>query len=332
VPGLRRDQLARPAEANSAAISERAEPIGGQDVLLGDRRAGVASDFAGRIVWPPSIDGSRSPDGGWGDIFRVPPGVFHRGGVEQLRFGWREAVERCEGEGFAAASFHAPRQSQHETCGRLALVEWGLHRVGGLAQRHGQPSLRLPGLDRDYCKDAALRPQPKRDGPDDWTTPACLCAALTHDVLPTLPPGAVWEPAPGSGAMVGAIVAAGRYAVVPTDQNFLTCPVPEDTRIMATNPPFNEHASFIDRSMMLLDAGELDAVILLFRHDHLQSESRTPPRCRIAALNRATQIFICPWRPTWIAGTSGNGRWSNAWVLWLRGAEPRRPVWLKRRA
>jgi hypothetical protein len=116
------------------------------------------------------------------------------------------------------------------------------------------------------------------------------------------------------------------------NQDFRRIPVPKGTRILATNPPFNLHSAFIQRSLEFLDAGELDAVLLLFRHDHLQSESRHPPKCRIAALNRATQLFICPWRPTWIPGTKGNGRWTNTWVLWLRGAEPLRPVWLKRRA
>jgi hypothetical protein len=195
--------------------------------------------------------------------------------------------------------------------------------------------LPLPGL-RDWRDDAALRPQPKRDGPDDWATPPCLCAALTHDVLPTLGPGAIWEPSPGSGALIEAITAAGRQAIT-TAGDFLNCRPPRGARLLATNPPFNLHSAFVHRSQLLLAAGELDAVILLFRHDHLQSESRTPPHCRIAALNQATAIFVCPWRPIWIAGTKGNGRWTFSWVLWLRDgydnySGPRRPVWLKRRA
>jgi hypothetical protein len=107
--------------------------------------------------------------------------------------------------------------------------------------------------------------------------------------------------------------------------------VPDRVRILATNPPFNAHSAFNQRALYLLDTNELDAVVLLFRHDHLQSESRTPPHCRLDALRRATQIFFCPWRPTWIAGTAGNGRWSNSWVLWQRYVAPRRPVWLTRR-
>jgi hypothetical protein len=185
-------------------------------------------------------------------------------------------------------------------------------------------------MPRDFATDAALRPQPRRDGPDDWPTPACLCAALVCDVLPTLPAGPVWEPAPGTGALMDAIAASGR-SVIATADDFLSRAVPQGARILATNPPYNLHSAFIHRALCLLDANELDAVVLLFRHDHLQSESRTPPHCRIAALNRAAQVFICPWRPTWIAGTAGNGRWSNSWVLWQRAVAPRQPVWLDRR-
>ncbi|MFL5279988.1 MAG: hypothetical protein ACJ8AW_03080, partial [Rhodopila sp.] len=114
-----------------------------------------------------------------------------------------------------------------------------------------QLTLPLPGLDRDWRQDAALRPQPKRNGPDDWTTPPCLCAALAHDVLPVVPDGPVWEPAPGSGALVEAIAAAGRHAIAPAGLDFLACPVPKEARILATNPPFHLHAAFIARSMML---------------------------------------------------------------------------------
>jgi hypothetical protein len=193
-----------------------------------------------------------------------------------------------------------------------------------------QLPLPLSNSGRDWRQDAALRPQPKRDGPDNWWTPPCLCAALTYDVLPTLPAGMVWEPAPGAGVLMDAIWASGRQGIS-TPDDFRTCSVPEGARILATNPPFNLHSVFIERSLSLFDSGVLDAVVLLFRHDHLQSESRTPPHCRIAALNRATRIFICPWRPTWIPGTRSNGRWTNSWVVWLRGAPSRSPVWLRRR-
>jgi hypothetical protein len=187
---------------------------------------------------------------------------------------------------------------------------------------------------RDWRLDAALRPQPKRDGPDDWTTPACLCRALLY-ILSTLPPGPGLDPAPGDGALIMTIQDAGRQAILIGELDFLVDAVPVDldpNTILVINPPFNRHSAFIERALRWLDDGVVQAVIVLFRHDHLQSESREPPHCLLEALRRSTQLFICPWRPTWIPGTTGNGRWSNTWVLWLRGAEPQRPVWLKRRA
>jgi hypothetical protein len=104
---------------------------------------------------------------------------------------------------------------------------------------------------------------------------------------------------------------------VTTTEDFLSCPVPVGVRVLATNPPFNQHSAFVERSVALLDSYELDAAVLLFRHDHLQSESRHPPRVRISALRRAAAIHLCRWRPTWIANTSDNGRWTFSWVVWL---------------
>jgi hypothetical protein len=72
-------------------------------------------------------------------------------------------------------------------------------------------------------------------------------------------------------------------------------------------------------------------VILLLRHDHLQSECQAPPNCRITPLNRVTQLFICPWRPLWFAEKKSNPRWTFTWAVWTRGDESRRPVWLERR-
>jgi hypothetical protein len=189
----------------------------------------------------------------------------------------------------------------------------------------------LPLSGRDWRTDAALRPQPKRYGCDDWTTPRCLCAALTYDVLTTIQAGAVWESAPGDGALVRGIEASGRR-VVTTTADFLSCPVPEGVSILATNPPYNSLSAFIERSLKLLDAGALDVVILLFRHDHLQSESRDPPHVRIPALRRAAATYICAWRPTWIPGTKNNGRWGNSWIVWRRGYfGPPATYWPERR-
>ena len=68
----------------------------------------------------------------------------------------------------------------------------------------------MTGTARDWRLDAALRPQPKRSGPDDWSTPCCLTDALVRYVLPGLPPGPIWEPAVGDGALVQALERGGR--------------------------------------------------------------------------------------------------------------------------
>jgi hypothetical protein len=57
---------------------------------------------------------------------------------------------------------------------------------------------------------AALRAQPARDGADFWPTPRCLSDALVRRVLPSLPPGPVWESAAGDGVLVDAMRVAGR--------------------------------------------------------------------------------------------------------------------------
>ena len=79
---------------------------------------------------------------------------------------------------------------------------------------------------RRWCDRAALRPPRGRDDDreqDLWSTPPCLAAALTEIVLPTLPPGPVWEAAAGVGALVDALRVAGRapeHAVSPPVAGF----------------------------------------------------------------------------------------------------------------
>jgi hypothetical protein len=83
---------------------------------------------------------------------------------------------------------------------------------------------------------------------------------------------------------------------------------------------------FIGRGLAAIDAGELDAMILLLRNDHLQSENQYPPHNRMLALKRDTQRWLCHWRPIWIEGTEGNPRWCFWWIVWERGAERRPPM------
>ena len=184
------------------------------------------------------------------------------------------------------------------------------------AERKRRPRSRDP---------ASLRPQPKRDGPDFWPTPACLITALLRHVLPTLPRGRVWEFAAGDGRLVEPMRGAGRE-VIATDLHpvgpgigccdFLHDPPPPETcgAVAVTNPPYERKTlnRFIAHGFALLDCGAITAFVLLLRLDKIMAEERVP------AFNRAAALWHCSWRPIWIPGTKGNGRWSNVWCCWRR--------------
>lgn len=148
-------------------------------------------------------------------------------------------------------------------------------------------------------------------------TPACLVRALTDFVLPfaavDVARFAVWEPGAGDGQIADALTAAG-WRVIATDLvprrvdiariDFLHDAPPAAVRdaILVANPPFLDQ--FIGRALTLLDQHWLQSVILLLRIDHLTTTGRA------IALNRAAATWTCCWRPRWIPGSRGNGRWA----------------------
>jgi hypothetical protein len=173
-------------------------------------------------------------------------------------------------------------------------------------------------MPRDYATDAALRPQPKRDGPDNWSTPDCLTAALVTYILPSLPKAPIWEPAAGDGALVRAIEATGHPVFagdIGAGQDFLRASPPPFCQSLVTNPPFNQLDRFLARAVSLVDTQDnsLIAAVLLLRWDALTAMVRTP------LLRRAHQIHVCNWRPRWIADSTTSPRWSFCWVIWRRG-------------
>ena len=180
---------------------------------------------------------------------------------------------------------------------------------------------------------ASLRPQPRRDGADFWPTPACLIWALIHHVLSSLPPRPLLEFAAGDGRLVHPLRAAG-YTVLASDiaprgegierRDFLHDELLLRGAIGVSNSPYNQLDKFLARGLQLLDCGQLAGLVLLVRTDALTAASRAD------VFNRAAAMWVCCWRPVWVAGTTGNGRWSNAWVLWLPD-HPGPPVthWLR---
>jgi hypothetical protein len=171
---------------------------------------------------------------------------------------------------------------------------------------------------------AALRPMPKRTGTDnEWKTPSDLIIALLN-LLP--PPGkfCVWEPAAGDGRIFDALRAVG-HNVVASDivpqradiarLDFLNDDVPEAAigGVVATNPPFARSGlgdKFLRRGLELLDRKRVRTVVFLQRHDASTAD------CRVEIFKRALFEVRCCWRPRWIEGSEGNGRWAFSWWCW----------------
>jgi hypothetical protein len=194
-----------------------------------------------------------------------------------------------------------------------------LRRVRGLqAPGNGTPA-------RTVRDPAALRPQPARDGPDFWPTPQCLAVALAQFVLPEVS-GAIWEPAAGDGRLATAMRDVGRDVLAsdiqPRGDGIEQCDFLHDDppfeargRCIVTNPPFRLLDRFLIRGLQLLDLGTAISLVLLLRSDAVSAG------CRAQALNRASFEFACAWRPVWLPGTQGGGRWSNSWIVWIAGRQ-----------
>jgi hypothetical protein len=138
--------------------------------------------------------------------------------------------------------------------------------------------------------------------------------------LPNLRNAVIWECAAGDGRLSEALRTAG-YTVLASDieprcqaverRDFLCEDPPLTASAAVTNPPFNQINQFIARGLQLLDRGPIIGLVLLVRCDTLTADSRAD------AFNRAAGVLTCCWRPVWIAGSKGGGRWANAWVWWL---------------
>jgi hypothetical protein len=167
---------------------------------------------------------------------------------------------------------------------------------------------------------AGLRtPKARPEDNEFWPTPPCLRAALTGWVKPSLPAGVIWECAAGAGHLGDDIAATGRQVII-TDidpqrrgigrHDFHDPPPPATAGAIAvTNLPWSEErlAPFLARTLFLLDSGHLRAAVLLLRIDHTGAGGRAD------ILNRAAATWTCCWRPRWVPGTTGNGRW---WCVW----------------
>ena len=91
---------------------------------------------------------------------------------------------------------------------------------------------------------------------------------------------------------------------------------PDARRHPRPNPPFPGSEAgdqFFARTIELVDSGWLTAAVLLQRADSGGTDKHAE------LFNRAVAEFTCCWRPIWIPGTRGGGRWWFSWFVWLAG-------------
>jgi len=208
--------------------------------------------------------------------------------------------------------------------GRIAMTATERQRKWRAKMRRQKVWNENPNRDR-----SARRTQPRREDLDFFPTPPDLRAAFVEKVLPILPPQLlIWECAAGDGRFGDTITAAGRQVfmsdIEPQRRGIIRldlirdAPPPSETRgaVAATNPPFPGSEAgdpFLHRIMALLDEGWLAGAVLLQRAD----SGGTDKHAEI--FNRAVAEVTCCWRPIWIPGTQGGGRWWFAWFVWLAG-------------
>ena len=174
-------------------------------------------------------------------------------------------------------------------------------------------------MPRDYATDAALRPQPKREGPDHWVTPDCLDRGARHPH----PAGSATSAGLGTSGrgrrLVRAIATAG-YRVVAGD--------------LATGHDFSErHAATALRQPDHQSAVFIELDRFLDRAMcHFSRPGQPTVGCRaVAAVGRVDgevpgagsagvpAAFMSA--PGGRAGSRSttSPRWSFCWGVWLRG-------------
>lgn len=132
-----------------------------------------------------------------------------------------------------------------------------------------------------------------------------------------------WEPACGSGHISSIMSQAsnGRgyssdlifrgYGNTPIDF-LLERKIPNDTRLIITNPPYGDLAEkFIWHALELMEPVQ-GAVVMLLRNEYDCAKKRQPLFQHPAYHGKA----IATSRPRWIEGTSGSPRHNYSWFLW----------------
>jgi hypothetical protein len=149
----------------------------------------------------------------------------------------------------------------------------------------------------------------ERKALDSYETPAWV----TQCLLPHIPDRitSVWEPAAGTGQMVG--VLAQHFTVAATDidcgRDFLA-ETKTDYPAIITNPPYSLADKFIGHALRLTKPSSgYVAMLLRCDYDHAAS------RCYLFDRPFAKKIVLTK-RIRWIEGSTGSPSFNHAWLTW----------------
>ena len=147
---------------------------------------------------------------------------------------------------------------------------------------------------------------------DLYETPAWVTLALWGH-LRDLP--VVWEPACGSGKMVGALCDLKFPMIIPTDivtgTDFLKCTTRRGADAIITNPPYALAREFIEHALELMRPHGLVAMLLRTDYDHAATRQHLFSKCPQFA-----KKIVLTRRIVWFDGPKAAPSFNHAWYIW----------------
>lgn len=147
---------------------------------------------------------------------------------------------------------------------------------------------------------------------DLYETPEWVTMALA----PHLPTTAcvVWEPACGSGKMVGALLNIGfdvTASDIETGRDFLTQSALKPFRAVITNPPYELATEFIERALGLVPCNGFVAMLLRTDFDHAKTRARLFAQSPVFS-----KKVVLTKRIKWFEDSKGQPSFNHAWFIW----------------
>ncbi len=160
-------------------------------------------------------------------------------------------------------------------------------------------------------------------GEDFYATPREAVSAFVDVEGQHLPPGTIWEPACGDGAIVRPLRAIGRTVVASdlidrgcpdsTVADFFASEPPDDVSAIITNPPFKDAQRFVERALE-----HAPYVAVLLRLAFLEGYRRKPwfeefPPARVHVASRRLPMMH---RGEWDGPRTTGSAVCFAWFVW----------------